>query len=76
MRMESFDMRRDLAEEAQRAASIEKLAAQCQTAGAAFAQHSVPPAQRRSALTGLTVALPVALSLWTVIVMLLWLLLR
>lgn len=69
MQTESFDMRRDMAAKA--LAAEGDLAEQ--RAAAAFERHCVP---RNTALTGLAVAIPLSLSLWAAIAVLVWLLLH
>lgn len=74
MQTESFDMRRDLAAEAHAAEGAMMCLVE-QSAGEAddIGEHCQP---RNATLTGLAVAIPISLALWTVIVLLLWLLLR
>jgi len=74
MQTESFDARHELTMEAQAAAAVLRRLEQEQSAWPDSGESFVAP--RTTAITGLVVGIPLALALWTLLGMTLWMLAR
>jgi hypothetical protein len=74
MQTESFDARHELAMEAQAAAAVLRRLEQERSAWPDSEEGFVAP--RTTAITGLVVGIPLALALWTLLGMTLWMLAR